>query len=469
MGVGFLFMIKKGCAKRGLLLRRTQEKARRKCDVGERFNASMTVATNTKIDFPRMVRVKQIFTETAPMDIESAVASGMDAVRGDLRPGMRVAVAVGSRGITNLSQIVGAVIGQLKDAGTEPFIVPAMGSHGGATPEGQTELLGEYGVTEAAMEVPIRPAMEVDHIGQTSEGYDGYFAREALAADAIVPINRVKLHTDFGPPLGSGLLKMLVVGLGKQVGAETFHRAVSRHGYESMLRSISRLIREKAPVLFGVGIVENSWHQTARIAVVPAAEMEPREEELIVEAHRLMPMLPFDDVDILVIDRIGKNISGSGMDPNVTGRHGHGYNSHLRDREGIHPDICRIFVRNLTLQSHGNATGIGMADATTQRLVDGIDHHVTDVNVQTSNIFQASKVPMTFPTDHDAMSLLLHSLVIPDTAQAKVIRIANTLDLNEVEVSEAYAAEVAKRDNLEELIPAADWNFNKDGNLEDLL
>ena len=416
-----------------------------------------------------MMRVRQVFEETPPVDIAAAVAVGMDAVRGDLKPGLRVAVAVGSRGITNLSEIVGAVIGQLKDAGCEAYIVPAMGSHGGASPEGQTELLGEYGVTEAAMGAPIRASLEVEHLGHTPEGYDGFFAREALAADAIVPINRVKLHTDFGPPLGSGLLKMLVVGLGKQVGAETFHRAVSRHGYEPMLRSLSRLIREKAPVLFGVGIVENSWHQTARIAIVPAAEMEPREEELLAEAKRLMPLLPFDDVDILVIDRIGKNISGSGMDPNVTGRHGHGYNSHLRDRVGIHPDIRRIFVRNLTPQSHGNATGIGMADVTTQRLVDQIDHPVTDINVQTSNVFQASKVPMTFATDHDAMSLLLHSLVISDTTKAKVIRIANTLDLNEVEVSETYAAEVAARDNLESVKGAADWPINDDGNLDDLL
>lgn len=429
----------------------------------------MTVATQEKIAFPRMMRVRQVFEETPAVDIPAAVAAEMDAVRGDLKPGLRVAVAVGSRGIANLNDIVAAVIGQLKDAGTEPYIVPAMGSHGGATPEGQTELLGEYGITEATMGVPIRASLEVEHIGHTPEGYDGFFAREALAADAIVPINRVKLHTDFGPPLGSGLLKMLVVGLGKQIGAETFHRAVSRHGYEPMLRSISRLIREKTPVLFGVGIVENSWHQIARIAIVPASEMEPREEELIAEAKRLMPLLPFDDVDILVIDRIGKNISGSGMDPNVTGRHGHGYNSHLRDREGIHPDIRRIFVRGLTPQSHGNATGIGMADVTTQRLVDQIDHHVTDINVQTSNIFQASKVPMTFPTDHDALSLLLHSLVIPDTTQAKVIRIANTLDLNEVEVSEAYAEDVAARDNLESVNSAANWPFNNDGNLNDLL
>ncbi|MDE2681579.1 MAG: DUF362 domain-containing protein [Verrucomicrobiota bacterium] len=429
----------------------------------------MNVAIGQKIAFPRMMRVRQVFEETPPVDIAAAVAAGMDAVRGDLKPGLRVAVAVGSRGITNLSEIVGAVIGQLKDAGCEPYIVPAMGSHGGASPEGQTELLDEYGVTEAAMGAPIHASLEVEHLGHTPEGYDGFFAREALAADAIVPINRVKLHTDFGPPLGSGLLKMLVVGLGKQVGAETFHRAVSRHGYEPMLRSLSRLIREKAPVLFGVGIVENSRHQTARIAIVPAAEMEPREEELLAEAKRLMPLLPFDDVDILVIDRIGKNISGSGMDPNVTGRNGHGYNSHLRDRVGIHPDIRRIFVRNLTPQSHGNATGIGMADVTTQRLVDQIDHPVTDINVQTSNIFQASKVPMTFATDHDAMSLLLHSLVISDTTKAKVIRIANTLDLNEVEVSETYAAEVAARGNLESVKGAADWPINDDGNLDDLL
>ncbi|SVD35861.1 uncharacterized protein METZ01_LOCUS388715, partial [marine metagenome] len=291
-------------------------------------------------------------------------------------------------------------------------------------PEGQTELLGEYGVTEAAMGAPIRAAMEVDHIGLTPEGYDGYLAHEALAADAIVPINRIKPHTDFGPPLGSGLLKMLVVGLGKRVGAETFHRAASRYGYESMLRSISRLIREKAPVLFGVAVVENSSHQIADIAVVRAADMESREEELCAEARHLMPLLPFDDIGILVVDRIGKNISGSGMDPNVTGRRGHGYSSHLCDREEISPDIRRVFVRNLTPQSHGNAVGIGMADVTTQRLVDQIDYQVTDINVQTSNVFQASKVPMHFDTDRDALTQLLHSLVIPDTTRGKVIRIA---------------------------------------------
>ena len=236
-----------------------------------------------------------------------------------------------------------------------------------------------------------------------------------------------------------------------------------------MLRSISQLIREKAPVLFGVAVVENSCHQTANIAVVGAADMEPREEELIAEAKRLMPLLPFDDIDVLVIDRIGKNISGSGMDPNVTGRHGHGYNSHLREREGINPDIRRVFVRGLTPQSHGNAVGIGMADATTKRLVDAIDHHVTDINVQTSNVFQASKVPMHFYTDHDALSLLLHSLVIPDITKSRVVRIANTLDLNEVEVSEAYTDEVAKRDDLELVNDAANWPFNDERNLEDLL
>ena len=218
-----------------------------------------------------------------------------------------------------------------------------------------------------------------------------------------------------------------------------------------------------------MAILENSSHQTAKIAVVRAADMEPREEELIAEAKRLMPLLPFEDIDILVIDGIGKNISGAGMDPNVSGRRGHGYSSHLREREGISPDIRRVFVRGLTPQSHGNAVGIGMADVTTKRLVDAIDHHVTDINVQTSNIFQASKVPMHFDTDHDALSLLLHSLVIPDTTEAKVIRISNTLDLNEVEVSEIYADEISGRDDLEVIDGASDWPFNDDGNLRNLL
>ena len=357
----------------------------------------------------------------------------MEKVRPRLKPGGRVAVAVGSRGISHLQTIVASVLDLLKAAGAQPFIVPAMGSHGGATPQGQTDLLAEYGVTEQQLRVPIHAAMEVERLGATEDGVDVFFSAEALRADGVVVINRVKPHTDFGGALGSGVLKMMVVGLGKRIGAANYHVASTRLGYEHVLRTIARVTLRSAPILCGIGIVENQFHETARLAVLPAEEMERREEELFAEAKRLMPRLPFDDIDLLIVDRIGKNISGAGMDPNITGRGVHGYSSMMSGAEGPTPRVRRLFVRDLTPETHGNGIGIGLADLTTSRLVRALDKDVTYINALTSLSPNSAKIPIHFETDGEAIAQALTSLGLPDARHAKVVRIADTLSLEKLE------------------------------------
>ncbi len=417
------------------------------------------------IAFPKMLLLKQRFPGTPPLDVGEAVRTEVSRVRDRIRPGMRVAVAVGSRGITNLQAIVREVVRTLKSADAEPFIVPAMGSHGGATPEGQSELLAEYGITEQHLGVPIRPSLEVKRIGATPEGVDVYCSVEAMAADGIVIVNRIKPHTDFSGRIGSGIIKMSVIGLGRRTGAAAYHVAASQRGYEEMLRSMSRVILQTAPVICGVAIVENQRHETARIAVLPREQIEAQEEELFVEAKRLMPKLPFDDIDLLIVDRLGKNISGSGMDPNIIGRGVHGYSSFLGQRNLPPPRIKRIFVRDLTPETHGNAIGIGFADLTTQRLVDRMDRRVTYVNALTSLTPNGAKIPIHFDTDREALAMGIQSVGLTDTTQARVVRIQDTLSLEKVEVSEAYLPDIAQRRDLEIKSQPSEPRFGADGNL----
>ncbi len=417
------------------------------------------------IAFPKMLLLKQRFPGTPPLDVGEAVRAEVSRVRDRIRPGMRVAVAVGSRGITNLQAIVREVVRTLKSADAEPFIVPAMGSHGGATPEGQSELLAEYGITEQQLGVPIRPSLEVKRIGATPEGVDVYCSVEAMAADGIVIVNRIKPHTDFSGRIGSGIIKMSVIGLGKRTGAAAYHVAAGQRGYEEMLRSMSRVILQTAPVLCGVAIVENQRHETARIAVLPREQIEAQEEELFVEAKRLMPKLPFDDIDLLIVDRLGKNISGSGMDPNIIGRGVHGYSSFLGQRNLPPPRSKRIFVRDLTPETHGHAIGIGFADLTTQRLVDRMDRRVTYVNALTSLTPNGAKIPIHFDTDREALAMGIQSVGLTDTTQARVVRIQDTLSLEKLEASEVYLPEIAQRRDLEIKSQPSELRFGADGNL----
>ncbi len=415
--------------------------------------------------FPKMFALRQDFPPTPPIDVAATVQCELAPLIAQLRPGAKIAVGVGSRGITNLAAIVRVALETLRSAGAEPFILPAMGSHGGATPDGQRELLAEYGITETAMGSPIHATMEVEQVGVTEEGAPVFVSVEARRSDGILLINRVKPHTDFSSDtLGSGPLKMLVIGLGKRAGAAAFHIAASRLGHERMLRSIARVIVKTAPVLGGLGIVEDPHHQTARIAFLPTNKMETQEAGLFQEAKRLMPRLPFDAVDLLIVDRIGKNISGAGMDPNVILRGVQGYTSDLALLQQA-PVVRRIFVRDLTPETHGNAIGVGIADATTTRLVAEMDKNVTYINALTSLTPQCAKIPPCFETDREAIVRLLETLATGEPARAKVIRITDTLSLSHVEVSEAYLPELTGRSELSVMSTPTEMTFDSAGNL----
>ena len=422
---------------------------------------------STPIPFPRMLAVRQRFPVSPPLDIPAIVQHEFRAqkVLSRLQPGAQIAVGVGSRGITNIKNIVAAVLEELKAAGAKPFIIPAMGSHGGATPEGQIGVLESYGITEQSMGVPIRASMEVERLGTSVDGVEVYCSVEALRSDSVVIVNRVKPHTDFSGTHGSGVMKMMVIGLGKRMGAATCHGAAARLGLERVIHGIARVTLRRAPILCGVAIVENHFHDTARIAVLKPDEIEDREKELLDEARGLLPRLPFDDIDVLIVDRIGKNISGSGMDPNVTGRWVHGYSSSLADDNRQSPRIRRIFVRDLTPETHGNAIGVGFADITTTRLVNAMDKPVTYVNALTSLTPHGAKIPIHFDTDRECITQALASLAIPDVLQAKVVRIADTLSLAKLEVSEAYAELVKQREDLETVEGPREMRFDGANNL----
>ena len=424
------------------------------------------------ISLPLLIPVRQRFPRSPALDVRAAVESELESRlgHGQVRRGARVAVAVGSRGIANLHEIVAAVVEWLRRRETKPFIVPAMGSHGGATAEGQAAILADGGITEAALGAPIHASMEVTRLGVTGDEIAVYFSAEALASDGIVLINRVKPHTDFAGRIGSGILKMAAIGLGKHRGAATVHAAALSLGYEHVIRTVARRIFEKAPVLAALAIVEGPRHETAKIEIMHPAEVERREEELFREAASLMPTLPFHQVDLLIVDRMGKNISGTGMDPNVIGRGVHGYSTIFSEQQSGHglgpcpvPAIRRIFVRELTEETHGNAIGIGLADFTTRRLVEAIDRQFTSINVLTSLGLHLAKIPMYFDTDREAIEHALVSTCRPETA--RVVRITDTLALENLAASDASIEECGQRTKIELLGAAQEIAFDEHGNL----
>jgi hypothetical protein len=419
------------------------------------------------MDFPlpKMASARQNFPRTPPIDIPRVLESEFEKVRSRIKPGMTVAVGVGSRGIANLPEIVLKVLQILKNAGAQPFIIPAMGSHGGATPEGQRAVLSSYGITEAAMGAPVRDSLETRQIGVTEDNVPAFCSVEALKANAVVLINRIKPHTDFTGEIGSGLVKMSVIGLGKRDGAATMHRAASRLGFERVIRGMFRAVLKAAPIVCGVGIIENQFHDTARLVVLPGEEIESGEPQELARARSLMPLLPFDEIDLLIVDRLGKNVSGSGMDPNVTGRWVQGYSSALARQGRPSPFIRRIFVRNLTPETHGNAIGIGLADATTARLVRAMDHHATYMNALTSLSLQCAKVPITFDTDREAIEKMISTLGLTDVREARVVRVPSTLEVADLEISESLAEEAKKIAVLEILEGFREMRFNDEGNL----
>jgi hypothetical protein len=409
--------------------------------------------------FPRMIRLKQRFEGPALHDLTGAVHQAFAATALPVRAGQSVALTVGSRGVAGIDVIVRAVVDHLTGLGALPFIIPAMGSHGGATAEGQRAILERYGVTEAAMGCPIRATMEVVQVGEV-QGLGLWLDRHAAEADWIGVINRVKPHTGFSGQIGSGLLKMLTIGLGKHRGAVQAHRANIRLGYEQMILTLGRQVLQRARIAFGLGIVENAYDETALVRVLLPAELEEGERALLRSAKAWMAKLPFDRIDLLIVDEIGKEISGTGMDTNVIGRHATFFEPPFTS-----PRVTFIVACDLTATTHGNANGIGLADFTTRRLADRIDWEATYVNALTACSPAGPKLPPVLDTARDAIAVALGCLGLDRIDDARVVRITNTLRLGEVEVSEAFAPELATRADLMRIGDPAPLAFDARGAL----
>jgi hypothetical protein len=397
------------------------------------------------------------------LDNPAAEAAGrLDALLAGLDcRGQRIAVGAGSRGIDRIAEVVGAVVATLKARGARPFIVPAMGSHGGGNAEGQVELLDSFGISEATMGAPLRPSMEVVEIGRTPLGEPVFTAREALEADGVVLINRVKPHTDFeSVRVGSGLVKMTAIGLGKVEGAAAAHRAARRHGYEESITAAARVVRARLKLLAGVALLEDAHHRLARVEVVPAAEIEAREPALLAQARSWMPSLPFPEVDILILDEIGKNISGAGMDTNVVGRGVDGM-----PFKSARSRAKNIYVRGLTPESHGNAVGVGLAEVVRSQIIKDMDSHAMYTNALSAMTPATVRVPMHFDTDAECLKAVLR-VAGADAEKARIVRVRNTLAVDRFVASEAYAAEVAERDDLTVVIPPRPWTLDAQGNFD---
>lgn len=414
-----------------------------------------------KIRFPETALVGQSLFKAADLDAFEAVEKALFSIRENLvvRPGQTVAVGVGSRNIDRIGEIVAKTVEFLRDLGLSPFLVPAMGSHGGATPEGQIEVLESLGVKAAGMAVPVRAGMGVRELGRLGPGCPVFFSEDALSADHVVIINRIKPHTKFTLPIESGLLKMLSIGLGKEKGAAALHRAAAGLGF-GIIERAGCLILEKIPLLFGLALLEDGFGKLSGAHPLLPENLVEGEKSLLKEAYALLPRVPFDKLDILVIDRIGKDISGIGMDSNVTGRH--------RDLTGdfnVSPRPKRIFVRELSEKSGGNANGIGLADFTTSRLVAAIDRKKTYLNALAAISPEKAAVPMHFDTDSEALSACLETCGCDDPQKVRLVRIKDTAHLDILEVSAGLAGEIAQNPSLSLVSDFRPMIFDSEKNL----
>ena len=410
------------------------------------------------VTIPRRLPVRQRFDPARETDVAATVRRELarPEIRRYLQPGTTVVLGVGSRGLASLVEIVATTVAVLKEAGCEPLIIPSMGSHGGATAGGQLATLAELGVTEASVGAPLKSSMEVVRVGTLPGGTPLYFDAAAMEADLVVPINRVKPHTSFSGPLESGLAKMLAIGLGNHAGATAMHA----EGIDSMSRRVREavpIIQANTPFAFGLATVENAYHDVALLEAVPASQLLQREEALLVQARALMARLLFSELDVLVVERMGKEISGTGMDPNVTGRSASGPAGDIV--------IKRIVVLGLTEHTAGNATGLGMADVTTERVVRSLDLRSTWVNTLTSTNLSSARLPIFMPSDRLAIAAALATCGKADPAHARIAWIKNTLSLDTIFVSEPLWDEIARRPLFTRLGEPSAAPFDEEGNL----
>jgi hypothetical protein len=410
------------------------------------------------LNLPCFYKVKQQMECPVVENIEQAVTEALSSLNLEtrIRPRARIAITAGSRGIANMPLIIRTAVQVIRAAGGEPFIVPAMGSHGGATAEGQLAILESLDITQESVGAPIMSSMEVVEIGRTDKDVPVYFDKNALSSDGILVINRVKPHTGFRAANESGLVKMISVGLGKEKGCTTMHQ----NGLAKTIPAAAQVALKVAPIIGGLGIVENSKEQTANIRAALPEELMRVDSELLLEAKGYLPQIPFDEFDVLIVDEMGKNVSGTGMDVNVIGRM-----YKLGEPELERPRIKRIAVLDLTEASHGNALGMGLADIMTERLSKKIDFAATYANVIAAGVLERGRAPISVKNDLEAIRIALTSITGLSPQEARVIRIKNTLELEEFLVSEALLFEAESNPSLEIEESSSELMFDGEGNL----
>ena len=387
---------------------------------------------------PQMHRVRQQFDNRRLEDVAGTVRAQLarPEVRETIRPGARIAVAVGSRGIRDLYTVVETTVSCLKEMGAEPFIVSAMGSHGGGTEEGQREVLAGYGITPENLGVPVITSVDTVLLGHAPSGRPIWFDRTAFEADLVVPINRIKLHTDFVGPLQSGLCKMLVIGLGNHKGCSAVHEEDPEH-FAQIIEETARVILEKAPIGFGVAVLENAYDQTSQVEAVPARRLIEREKELVLQARANMPCILLPEADVIVCQEIGKDVSGAGFDPNILGR------SSVLKTFVLHiPRYQKLVLTRVTEASHGNGIGIGLFDVVTRQAAEAVDWESTYANAIACNCLGDASIPCTVEDEETAVRVALKCCRGIDRDHPKIIRIQNTLHLEYIQVSDALLPDV---------------------------
>jgi len=413
--------------------------------------------------YPRVFRVHQRFPRPLIEDVPAAVDAALGALplAARVRPGHRVAITAGSRGIANMPVILRAAVEHLRRLGAEPFIVPAMGSHGGGTAEGQRQLLAGYGITPDNCGCPIHSSMETVEVCRAAEGFPVHFDRYAAEADHVLVCARIKPHTRFVGDIESGLMKMMLIGLGKHAGAQVYHQAIQDFSFGQILRSVAREVLTRCKILAGLAIVENAYDQTARIEGVAPADFETREPALLLQAREWMPKLPFDRADVLLIDEIGKDVSGAGLDTNVVGRK---YFEHA-PREDEFPKIKYIAVRALTRETQCNATGLGLVEFCRSQILREMNVRATRINCLTGSHAAAAMIPLDYETDREMLDVALAVSGLRPPPDARLMWIRNTLQVAELECSEAYWDEARQRPDLEILTQPRKLPFDDNGQL----
>lgn len=414
--------------------------------------------------FSPLLVVKQHFPDRSLKDIPGEVRNQLEASAfgAHLKPGARVAIGVGSRGIHNIAIIVKAIVDYWKSKGAQPFLFPAMGSHGAATAKGQADVLAHYGIDDRSMGCPVLSQLEVVSLGKTADGIEAFMDRLAFESDGVMLVNRVKWHTDFAGGIESGLFKMMAIGLGKFAGAQRYHTYAYKLGLENVIRTVGRQVLASGKILGGLAILEDANHNTAQLTAVPVDRMERREEELLATVKTWMGRIPFD-LDVLILDEIGKNISGAGMDTKVVNRSVHG----LYNPWDTAPKLERLYVRGISDLSYRNGVGLGMADVVHKRLVDEIDWTPTSINSLTASTPAAIRTPVCFATDRLCLEKIAPTVGKLDLAEVTMGWVRNSAEISLIALTANLRAEIEKTPNLE-ILSSLDWPFDAEGNLPGL-